>query len=128
MLEEAPVLRRDEGLYHVRRNVFIGHRDALALTDFTDQVAIPAENPERHLEADVAYRVGGLQAWLHIIISANDAGDGPDGANHGHPDEKQADTGQSSSSNVTWFRFFWRRIMHSYGRFQPNIPVFEGVC
>jgi len=77
MLEETPVLGGDKGLHDVFRDFIVGHRDSFSLADLTDQVAIATEDAQWHLQTGFC----GRKAGLHIVISANNTGNGGDGSN-----------------------------------------------
>ena len=88
MLEETPVLGSDKRVYDVLRQILIGNRNASTLADLADQVAIAAEDAQRHLQRNVANGLRGRQARLHIIIGADNAGDGRDSADRPNPSSR----------------------------------------
>jgi len=81
VFEEATILGSDKGLYDVLWKVLISNRNTSTFANLADQIAIAAEYPQWHLQANVSNGFCGLKARLHIIISANNAGNGRD-----HPD------------------------------------------
>ena len=60
MLEEAVVLRGEEGVFHHVGNLVVGDRNAPLLADLRDQPAAARVNPQGHLHLDVAHR---LRRW-----------------------------------------------------------------
>ena len=89
-------------------------------------MAVPAEDPERNLQGDIANRLGLRQSGLHKVIGANDAGNRAYGADNAQSRKHDGRAHQLMSPNVTWARFFFRWIMHSYRRFRSNTAVSPG--
>ena len=73
MLEEAVVLRREDGLHHDRRYLFPGHGDPALLADLREQAAVPAVNAKRNLQAHVAQHRHIRQGWLQVIVSGKES-------------------------------------------------------
>ena len=68
VLEEAVVLGGEHRLHDDRRNLLPGHGHAPLLADLREQLAVAAEDAQRHLQADVAQHGDVGQRRLQVVI------------------------------------------------------------